>query len=61
MHNASSADLYAAVQHYEKGGIDRPSRSPLMTPIGLSEQDRLDLVAFMQTLSGVEGENQPSN
>ena len=61
MHNASSADLYAAVQHYEKGGIDRPSRSPLMTPIGLSEQDRLDLVAFMQTLSGVEGENRPSN
>jgi hypothetical protein len=30
-------------------------------PIRLSEQDRLDLVAFMQTLSGVEGENQPSN
>ena len=61
MHNASSADLYAVVQHYEKGGIDRPSRSPLMMPIRLSEQDRLDLVAFMQTLSGVEGENQPSN
>lgn len=61
MHNASSADLYAVMQHYEKGGIDRPSRSPLMMPIRLSEQDRLDLVAFMQTLSGVEGENQPSN
>jgi cytochrome c peroxidase len=61
MHNASSADLYAVVQHYEKGGIDRPSRSPLMMPIRLSEQDRLDLVAFMQTLSGVEGENHPSN
>ena len=61
MHNGSSADLYAVVQHYEKGGIDRPSRSPLMMPIRLSEQDRLDLVAFMQTLSGVEGENQPSN
>ena len=32
-----------------------------MMPIRLSEQDRLDLVAFMQTLSGVEGENRPSN
>jgi cytochrome c peroxidase len=59
MHNGSSADLYAAVKHYETGGIDRPSRSPLLMPITLSEQDRLDLVAFMQTLSGSEGEGQP--
>ena len=53
MHNGSAADLYAAVKHYEKGGIDRPSRSPLMKPIPLTEQERLDLVAFMQTLTGM--------
>ena len=60
MHNGSSVDLYAAVKHYETGGIDRPSRSPLLMPITLSEQDRLDLMAFMQTLSGAEGESQPA-
>jgi cytochrome c peroxidase len=58
MHNGSSPDLYAAVKHYEKGGIDRPSRSPLLVPVTLSEQDRQDLVAFLRTLSGVEGEQQ---
>jgi cytochrome c peroxidase len=60
MHNASSADLNASVKHYEKGGIDRPSRSPLMQPIELTEQQRLDLVAFMETLTGApEGEPAP--
>lgn len=53
MHNGSAADLYAVVKHYEKGGIDRPSRSPLMKAIRLTEQERLDLVAFMQTLTGM--------
>jgi cytochrome c peroxidase len=52
MHNASSATLYDSVKHYEKGGIDRPSRSPLMLPLQLTEQDRLDLVAFMESLTG---------
>jgi cytochrome c peroxidase len=54
MHNASSPTLYEAVRHYEKGGIERPSRSPLLLPLQLSEQERLDLVAFMESLSGAE-------
>jgi cytochrome c peroxidase len=52
MHNASSADLTAVMKHYEKGGIDRPSRSPMMMAIQLTDQERSDLVAFMQTLTG---------
>ena len=52
MHDASSATLYDAVKHYEKGGIDRPSRSPLMLPLQLTEEERLDLVAFMESLTG---------
>ena len=52
MHNASSATLYDTVRHYEKGGIDRPSRSPLMLPLELTEMERLDLVAFMESLTG---------
>jgi cytochrome c peroxidase len=54
MHNASSLTLYDTVKHYEKSGIDRPSRSPLMLPLQLTEQERLDLVAFMESLSGAE-------
>jgi cytochrome c peroxidase len=61
MHDGSIADLHATVVHYEKGGIDRPSRSPLLQPIELTEQQRLDLVAFMQTLTGTpEGDEPPA-
>ena len=52
MHNASIATLTDVVHHYEKGGIDRPSRSPMLVPIQLTERERLDLVAFMETLTG---------
>jgi cytochrome c peroxidase len=52
MHNASVATLADVVRHYEKGGIDRPSRSPMMAPIQLTDQEGLDLVAFMETLTG---------
>jgi cytochrome c peroxidase len=52
MHNASIATLADVVRHYEKGGIDRPSRAPMMLPIQLTDQERLDLVAFMETLTG---------
>jgi cytochrome c peroxidase len=51
MHNGSLATLDEAIKHYEKGGIDRPSRSPLMLPIALTEQERQDLIAFMETLA----------
>jgi cytochrome c peroxidase len=61
MHNSSQATLYDVVKHYEKEPIDRPSRSPLFVAVALSEQERLDLVAFMQTLTGVpEGDAAPT-
>jgi cytochrome c peroxidase len=60
MHNGSAITLYDVVKHYEGGGIDRPSRSPGMMKIELTERDRLDLVAFMQTLTGItEGDTPP--
>ena len=60
MHNASQASLYDVLLHYEKEPIDRRSRSPLFVPVTLSEQERNDLVALMQTLTGVpEGEPAP--
>ena len=60
MHNGSITNLYEVIRHYEKGGIDRPSRSSDMVPLRLTEQDRLDLVALMQSLTGMpEGEPPP--
>ena len=52
MHNGSDATLRDVMKLYEKGGIDRPSRSPLMMPIELNDQERDDLIAFMESLTG---------
>jgi cytochrome c peroxidase len=40
------------MRHYERGGIERPSRSPMMLAIQLSDQERADLVSFLETLTG---------
>ena len=51
MHDGSLATLEAVVDHYDRGGVDRPSRSDLMKPLGLTTQEKADLVAFMKTLT----------
>jgi len=51
MHDGSIATLEAVVEHYDQGGIERPSRSELIKPLGLTQQEKKDLVAFMQTLT----------
>ncbi len=60
MHNASIATLPDVVRHYERGGFDRPSRSPMLVPVQLTETERLDLVAFMETLTGDDAGSRPS-
>jgi cytochrome c peroxidase len=39
------------VEHYDQGGVDRPSRSDLMKPLGLTSKEKSDLVAFLKTLT----------
>jgi cytochrome c peroxidase len=51
MHDGATATLEAVVAHYDDGGNARPSRSELITPLGLSEQEKSDLVTFMKTLA----------
>jgi len=52
MHDGSLATLVDVVEHYDRGGVDRPSRSDEMSPLGLSEEEKQDLVAFLLTLDG---------
>ncbi|MGA2288799.1 MAG: tryptophan tryptophylquinone biosynthesis enzyme MauG, partial [Bradyrhizobium sp.] len=51
MHDGSMPTLEDVIEHYDRGGVDRPSRSDLIVPLGLSKQDKLDLVAFLESLS----------
>jgi cytochrome c peroxidase len=51
MHDGSLQTLEAVIDHYDRGGEERPSRSDLMKPLGLSAQEKSDLVAFLKTLT----------
>lgn len=52
MHDGSLPTLEAVVRHYDGGFVKRPSVSPNVKPLGLSDQEVADLVAFMETLTG---------
>ena len=51
MHDGSITSLDAVVDHYNKGGIDRPSRAEAVRPLRLSSAEKDDLVAFLRTLT----------
>src|SRR5262249_14774597 len=46
MHDGSLADLEQVIALYDRGGVDRPSRSELIRPLGLSAAEKADLAAF---------------
>lgn len=52
MHDGSLRTLEDVVDFYDKGGIDNPDKSPLLTPLDLSQDEKAALVAFLGTLTG---------
>jgi cytochrome c peroxidase len=52
MHDGSLPTLESVIDKYDTGGIDRPSRSSLIHPLGLTEVEKRDLIAFLNTLTG---------
>ena len=52
MHDGSLATLEDVVAFYDRGGYPNPLASPLLRPLGLDEQERRDLVAFLGSLTG---------
>jgi len=51
MHDGSVATLEGVIEFYNKGGIDRPSRSPSIKPLSLTAAEKAELIAFLNTLS----------
>jgi cytochrome c peroxidase len=56
MHNGALETLEAVVAFYNRGGGEDPNKSPLLKPLGLSEEEQADLVAFLRALTGVQRE-----
>ena len=52
MHDGSQKTLEEVVEFYNKGGEPNPSLDPRMKPLGLTLEEKADLVAFMKTLDG---------
>lgn len=51
MHNGSVATLEDVIDLYDKGGIERPSRSDDIKPLHLTAEEKGHLVAFLKTLT----------
>jgi cytochrome c peroxidase len=50
-HDGSQATLWDTIDHYNKGGVRNPYLDGGITPLGLSEQEIDDLVAFLKSLT----------
>ena len=51
MHDGSFPTLNSVIDLYNRGGIDRPSRSESIHPLGLTEAQKADLITFLQSLT----------
>ncbi len=52
MHDGSLPTLESVIALYDRGGVARPSRDAHIGPLQLSGQERGDLIAFLQSLTG---------
>ncbi len=51
MHNGIFGTLEEVIDFYNRGGADDPNKSSLVKPLGLSDQEKGDLLAFLLSLS----------
>ena len=54
LHDGQTPTLEAVVELHNKGGVPNPNLDPLIKPLGLTETEKKDLVAFLNALSGPE-------
>lgn len=52
MHDGSISTLREVIRFYNTGGIENELRDPLVRPLGLSEQEENQLLAFLSALTG---------
>ncbi len=51
MHNGSLATLRDVIEFYNRGGDDPEGRDPLIKPLGLTDGEKTDLLAFLNALT----------
>jgi cytochrome c peroxidase len=53
-HDGSERTLWDVVDHYNKGGMNNPWLDPAIQPLGLSDRDIDDIVAFLASLTSAQ-------
>lgn len=51
MHDGSLKTLREVIEHYNTGGASHPHKNPIIRPLGLTEQEKIDLIAFLESLT----------
>jgi len=52
MHNGSIKGLNALIDFYNEGGIRNSNQSPIIKPLNLTEEEKVDLKKFLRSLTG---------
>jgi len=52
MHDGSEATLAQVIDLYDRGGVTNPNLAKEMKPLGLSPQEKRELLAFLASLAG---------
>ncbi|NLH99310.1 MAG: cytochrome-c peroxidase [Chthonomonadales bacterium] len=52
LHDGSERTLADVIEFYDRGGNPNPNLDPLMLPLHLTAQEKADLVAFLEALTG---------
>ncbi len=60
MHKGQVATLEEVLEHYNSGGKAHPNKSGKIAPLGLTEQEKADMVNFLKTLTDFEFVENPA-
>lgn len=52
MHNGRLMNIRQVIEHYDRGGSAPPGLQPEIRPLGLSDAEKNDLIAFLSALNG---------
>jgi cytochrome c peroxidase len=52
MHDGSLRTLEEVVAFYDRGGNPNPALDPALQPLSLDDEEKADLVAFLEALNG---------
>jgi cytochrome c peroxidase len=60
MHNGSFQTLEEVLEHYNSGGKPSPNRDPLLRPLGLTDEQKEQVLTFIHTLTDTTFVNNPA-